>query len=192
MLDGPAPGSAAVTFEGAPQGSSEPERDCPPLVLVVDDGWAAAGDGWEERRQTLSRLAERAQRSHREVVLVRTAPDPGSDTVQRMSATDAVRMIPSLEPKPWPVDRPGTARALADERLQGAEVVWLSDGIAGSAEERRAARAFGNALSDLGSLSVYADAPVGRPHQQQAEPASGAQHAFAPAIRASRSPEPSP
>jgi signal transduction histidine kinase len=37
MLDGPAPGSAAVTFEGAPRGSSEPERDRPPLVLVVDD-----------------------------------------------------------------------------------------------------------------------------------------------------------
>src|SRR5918992_2155769 len=40
-----------------------------PLVLVVDDGWAAA-PGWSERRNALERFAARAQRENREVVLL--------------------------------------------------------------------------------------------------------------------------
>jgi hypothetical protein len=137
----------------------EPELDGDgPLLLVVDDGWASAA-GWDDRRRTLERLAERAQRANREVVLVRTAPEPGTSPVRRMSAVDAVRLIPALEPKPWPVDRPAAARALQQEGLERAEAVWLSDGIAGSAEERRAARGFANVLGSFGTLLVYADPP---------------------------------
>lgn len=129
-----------------------------PLVLAVDDGWAAAA-GWDERRRTLERLTERAQRANREVVLVRTAPEPGSPPVRRMSAVDAVRLISTLEPKPWPVDRRAAARALQEEGLESAEAVWLSDGLAGSAEGRRSARAFADVLGSFGTLIVYADPP---------------------------------
>ena len=60
-----------------------------PLVLVVDDGWAAA-PGWAKRTETLERFAGRAQRQNREVILLGTAPDPAAPALRRLSAADAV------------------------------------------------------------------------------------------------------
>ncbi|MDX1540910.1 MAG: BatA domain-containing protein, partial [Geminicoccaceae bacterium] len=140
----------------------EPELDGDgPVVLVVDDGWAAAA-GWDERIRTLERFAERARRTHREVVLVRTAPQSAGPMVERMSAADAARLVPTLEARPWPVDRAAAGRALSEEGLSDAEVVWLSDGVAVSDEDRRAARHFAGTLADLGELVLYADPPVQR------------------------------
>ena len=144
-----------LAFAG-PVLNPEPELDGDgPLVLAIDDGWAAAGD-WEARLETLGRLAEGAQRDHREVVLLHTAPDPGRGFVRRMSAADAVRLIPSLEPRPWPVDRAAAVEALASEGLEEAQTVWLSDGLAGDEASLAQARAFGARLAELGDVQVYA------------------------------------
>jgi hypothetical protein len=126
-----------------------------PLVLVADDGWAAAPE-WDERTEALNRLATRAERENREVVLVGTARDPGGPLVRRMSAADAITVVPSWTPKPWPADRPAALAALQDEALENAEIVWLSDGIAGSDEAREEARRFAAGLSEIGPLQVFA------------------------------------
>src|SRR3979409_2144868 len=44
-----------------------------PIVLVVDDGWAAAHD-WPARQAALAELLAQAEREDRQVVLVPTAP----------------------------------------------------------------------------------------------------------------------
>src|ERR687891_1206131 len=61
-----------------------------PLVLVVDDGWAAAPH-WEQRLAALERFTARAQRQEREVILLGTAPDPAGSALRRLSAADAAR-----------------------------------------------------------------------------------------------------
>src|SRR5262249_31745964 len=43
-----------------------------PILLVVDDGWAAAHD-WPVRQETLVKLLDEAEREDRQVVLVPTA-----------------------------------------------------------------------------------------------------------------------
>jgi hypothetical protein len=127
-----------------------------PLVLVVDDGWAAAPN-WAERREALERFAARAQRQNREVVLLGTAPDPAGQSLQRLSGADAVRIVPSWTAKPWPVDREAALEALRGEELRGAEIVWLSDGIADSPEARTAAARFAAALARRAPLRTFAD-----------------------------------
>src|SRR5271170_8430585 len=44
-----------------------------PIVLVVDDGWAAAHD-WPARQAALAELLAEAEREDRQMVLVTTAP----------------------------------------------------------------------------------------------------------------------
>ena len=71
--------------------------------------------------------------------------------VRLFSATDALRNASTWEPKPWPVDRMAALEELRQERLEGAEIVWLSDGVAtrprgsrrGSTVRRRSSRRWG-------------------------------------------------
>ena len=127
-----------------------------PLVLVVDDGWAAA-PGWDERVRALERFTARAQRDGREVILVGTARDPTAPTLRRLSATEALRNASSWRPKPWPVERMAALEKLRQEPLDGAEIVWLSDGIAESPGAREAAGSFAHGLSQLGPLQVFVE-----------------------------------
>ena len=78
-----------------------------PLVLVVDDGWAAAPD-WSRRMAAASGVLDRAERAGREVVLLSTAPSETAAAPVASAAMAAVEMRPrlaALRPKPWPVDR---------------------------------------------------------------------------------------
>ena len=47
--------------------------------------------------------------------------------------------------------------ALREEPLDGAEIVWLSDGVAVSPAARTAASSFAQGLSELGPLQVFAE-----------------------------------
>ena len=102
------------------------------VLLVVDDGWAAAAD-WPLRRANLDKLLAEAERKDRPVVLLTTAPPAGEGVLQApevMPAAAARELVAALEPKPWPVDRAAALRAIADLDLGGpADVIWLSDGL---------------------------------------------------------------
>ena len=63
----------------------------------------------------------------------------------------------SWRPKPWPVDRAAALELLRQETLSGAELVWLSDGVADDQAARQAAIAFAVTLRELGPLRVFAD-----------------------------------
>ena len=104
---------------------------------MVDDGWAAA-PGWDERLRALERFTARAQRDSREVILVGTAPDPTAPEPASPQRHRRGAHGLELEPKPWPVDRMAALEQLRQEPLDGAEIVWLSDGVADG--RRRAKR----------------------------------------------------
>lgn len=130
-----------------------------PLVLAIDDGWAAAGR-WPERTATARRLIERAEREGRAVVLAPTAQASDRSSAQSLtllSAAAARRAVESMKPKPWPTARAAVAESLAawarDNRVASPPVAWLSDGL--ETDEGEAA-AFAGLLRALGPLAVAA------------------------------------
>ena len=125
-----------------------------PVVLVIDDGWAAARN-WSRRQAAAIDMLAEAEREDRQIVLVTTAP-PASDEpappLAPIRAADARAAVEALRPKPWPDDRQAAlARLRAMPLPQGSMTVWLSDGI-----EDGAATALADYLSDRGSVRYLA------------------------------------
>ena len=130
-----------------------------PLLLVIDDGWAAARH-WQARRGVLDDLLSQAEREGRPVLVLATAPDelerPPS-AAGPLPAAEARRLVQGLEPKPWPIDRAGALAAVAALDLPATtHVIWLSNGLDGGRAE-----AFTERLRQLGRLEVLRDAPAG-------------------------------
>jgi len=131
------------------------------IMLVVDDGWAAAA-GWETRRKTMAALIDRAERDSRPVILLATAPGEAGQAPNPtglMRAADARSLAGALQPKPWPVDRQAAAQSLSG--LEGREIgmiVWLSDGLQDDGVEPLTA-----GLRRLSRLNVLTDPPVSLP-----------------------------
>ena len=132
-----------------------------PLVLVVDDGWAAAR-GWNQRLEAMEALIGKAARSEKPVIIITTAEpaDGGPLAPSKLLTAGAARsMIQALKPKPWPTSRKKVMAALKDMKFTDsttgpANVFWIADGI-----EEGAARAFVNRLTFFGPVTVMADAP---------------------------------
>ncbi|HXQ53150.1 MAG TPA: DUF4159 domain-containing protein [Stellaceae bacterium] len=126
-----------------------------PLVLAVDDGWAAARQ-WDERRAALDRLIDQAEREGRRIVLLDTAPPAGSAAPPELTLlrpADARAAVDALAPQPWPADRRAALARLERFDLGPApDIVWLSDGIDdGSAAD------FAAGLARHGPVTVMAD-----------------------------------
>ncbi|HXV25400.1 MAG TPA: DUF4159 domain-containing protein [Alphaproteobacteria bacterium] len=132
-----------------------------PLILLVDDGWAAARH-WEERRQAMTSALERAEREERPVMLVPTAPRaPGEvePPTGLLTAAEARSLADALQPRPWPTDRLGALARLEEAELPpGASVLWVSDGL-----DQGGASAVADRLSAYGAVTVLAEDPVELP-----------------------------
>ena len=99
-----------------------------PVVLVMDGGWASAGD-WEARREAALAELDRAERAERPVFFT-TVTAAGPEEGVRLDLRPAARwrgVIEALAPAPYAPDRAGLAAALPD--LSGASVVWITDGL---------------------------------------------------------------
>lgn len=137
----------------------DPIKGQGPLVLVVDNGWAAAR-GWDMRAQEIEKLLDRADSEGRGVMLLPTAaPRDGSQirATGVMSADEAREAVKTWQPVPWEEDREAALAALEVQAgaLSGpASAVWLSNGIGGDGAQELAQR-----LQALGSLTVREDAP---------------------------------
>ncbi len=99
-----------------------------PLLILLDDGWAAAST-WDARLRTADELIARAEADNRGVAVL-----PLSDTTRdiSLSVAGAARVqIKQLKPKPQAIDRV-EALPLIDRFIKAtpdAEIVWLSDGV---------------------------------------------------------------
>ncbi len=122
-----------------------------PLLVVMDDGWAAGPD-WPARVASAQGALDAAAREDRLAALLTTAvgetgaaprvtgPMPAGDLRARLSA---------LRPKPWPADHAAAARAVADWRAAQpgpVAVLHVSDGLS--------AGPLGAALAAAGPLTV--------------------------------------
>ncbi len=126
-----------------------------PLLLVVDDGWAAAPD-WTARMQAAGSVLDRAERAGRTVALLTTARTE-ADQPPRLSPVmpvpDLRTRLAALRPKPWPADRAGAAAALKGAGVGAA--AYISDGVAAAGDD-----AFGQALAALGPVTEIQPDPL--------------------------------
>ncbi|MFW5679484.1 MAG: DUF4159 domain-containing protein [Pseudomonadota bacterium] len=128
-----------------------------PLVVVVDDGWAAAPH-WAVLQDRARDELARAEREGREVVLVRTAPTASGTELMRLGARAAIEQLAAGEPVPWWPDRAAAAAALEAADIRRASVLWLTDGLARDAAGRTEARQLADTLARLGPVRVLAPA----------------------------------
>ncbi len=128
------------------------------LMLVIDDGWAAAAD-WDKRREALTALIDRADRTDRPVILLPTASNEAGQAPAPsglLRATEARNLAGALQPKPWPVDRVATVDALSGlDMNEVGLIVWLSDGLQDSGSE-----ALAQALRRMAQLHVLTESPL--------------------------------
>ncbi len=131
-------------------------RGTGPVILVIDDGWAAASR-WPERRAMAEALIDQAGRDRRPVMVVPTAPG-AAGVPQMLTAAEARDLVGSLQPKPWPTDRRAALAALSGDgaaRLgQPGHVVWLSDGL-----EEGDTAALVRDLKTIGAMTVVGPGP---------------------------------
>lgn len=132
-----------------------------PLLLVVDDDWAAAPN-WDDRIGTAQDVLDQAARQRRPVAVLTTAPHADGDKPRissLMPAGEASQLIDGLVPKPWHVDHRAALDTLIDLPFEiPAEVIWLSNGIADS--ENLVTRDLAERMSIIGPLTVITDEPA--------------------------------
>ena len=100
-----------------------------PVLIVADNGWAAAS-GWSERQKIIESTISRAGRGQRPIMLVGTAA-PRQARISAMSPQKAREAAAGLQPQPFNPDRAALAGKLAREfnAYEALAVVWLSDGL---------------------------------------------------------------
>ncbi len=152
-----------------------------PLILVVDNGWAAGRD-WAARQQAMDEALKLAERAERPVILLPTARPPGNGAVAAtapLPPVEARRAVQGLEPQPWPTDRAAAADAVKKLTITStAHSVWLADGLGDSAVSPLAA-----ALQRLGSVEVREDG-ASRPAHLLLPPAAEGSGLVARVVRA--------
>ncbi len=121
-----------------------------PLLLTIDNGWAAA-PGWQKRLQAANNALDRAARAGREAALLATAPDeagaPPTPTPP-MPVADLRTRLAALRPMPWPVDRAAAAETLRGWHQPRASVLYIADGAADPGFET-----FARALTAIGPVT---------------------------------------
>ena len=133
-----------------------------PLILAIDDDWAAAGQ-WQARQALAEELLAEAEREKRAVVVMTTAPSEVGEPPaisDLLTASAARRLVQGLTPKPWQGDRVAALAALEGLSIEGSgHAVWLSNGLDDEALGEMALR-----LQSFGRLDLVRD-DVGRlPH----------------------------
>src|SRR5918993_2265835 len=101
-----------------------------PLLLVLDNGFTAAHD-WRDRLSLASERIEAAGREGRVVALTSTAEEPAA--IQPSNPAAALERLRSFKPLPHLPDRNAHLDSIRRflEATPDAEIVWISDGVAG-------------------------------------------------------------
>jgi hypothetical protein len=117
-----------------------------PVVLVIDNGWAAAAN-WGSRTFMLERLIAEAEGQSRPVMIVPTANAAKSIGVKVEAPGAARSTAAAVQPQPFAPDRLAAAQAIANVlgTTANASVVWLADGV----DHDDATRAFADRLKGL-------------------------------------------
>jgi hypothetical protein len=99
-----------------------------PVLMLIDDGWAAAAS-WPERLRAADEIIARAEADGRGVALMPLS-EPARDLSLQVAGAARVA-LKQIKPKPHAVDRSAALPALTQflQKSPRLEVVWLTDGI---------------------------------------------------------------
>lgn len=105
-----------------------------PVLLVVDNGALAAGD-WRRRAAVMLEQGEALAREGRSVGVVATAEE--TPAIPLLAPAEALERLRAIRPAPHLATRAGALPAIESFLAEhpDAQVVWLSDGVAGPGEE---------------------------------------------------------
>ncbi|KQQ11933.1 LytTR family transcriptional regulator [Methylobacterium sp. Leaf123] len=104
-----------------------------PLLLILDNGVVAAHD-WRDRLRAATDEIEAAARDGRPVALVASAEPPAPFEAKAPAA--ALERLRAIKPRPHLGDRGAHLASIGTflERVPGASIVWISDGVRGVGE----------------------------------------------------------
>lgn len=127
-----------------------------PLIMAVDDTWAAA-QHWTARRDALREAAAEAAQSDRQMFLITTSPQSAPAELGPMTGEALRDAADTLAPSPFAADRRAASERLAEldryvDAGERAEIRWLADGVATDADA-----AFADNLSARGDVTVFND-----------------------------------
>lgn len=119
-----------------------------PLLLVVDDSWAA-GPAWERRVTAAAQRIEAARQKGQPVVVA--VPSDGGKALVPGDAESALERLHALAPRPFTPDRAPLGEAVSRfvAAHPGTSIVWIEDGL-----ERGGGRAFAEKLAALPAKTV--------------------------------------
>ena len=120
-----------------------------PMVLVIDNGWAAAGN-WSAVTSEAEALVKQAISTNQMVAVLRTVDIGGENPRGFVPATQALDTLRALQVHAYAPDRTGLGKQLAGLDLSKADIFWLSDGI-----DVGAAETFKAALESGGKQKLY-------------------------------------
>ena len=131
-----------------------------PMLLVVDDSWAAAKD-WDKRREIMAEILDGAASAGAPVTLATTTPQLRPQPLEPQAAGDAATRAAALEPRAMDPDRAGTLARLSGRfaNQPAPRVIWLTDGLDEGLNEGTA-RAFADGLAALGTGGASVEAIV--------------------------------
>jgi hypothetical protein len=122
-----------------------------PVLLVIDNDWAAAAD-WPKRMQAANGVLDRAARAGRQGALLATAVD-GTGAAPAVTAAmpvpDLRARIAAMVPQPWAPDRSAAAAALRNWKAPGAAAVYVGDGLTHGADFPAFAAALRDAAAEV-------------------------------------------
>ena len=101
-----------------------------PLLIIVDDTWAAAKD-WNLRRAMLNEIVGEARENNVTLSLATTAPSARNADIVAHDADAALKQVAALEPKALGPDRAGLLAKLKTSfnSATALQVVWVTDGL---------------------------------------------------------------
>ena len=126
-----------------------------PLVILADNGWAAASR-WPQRAAMIDRLISEAANNKRPVMVLGSAPKSKTVTAKIEAPSDAKTSAAALLPEPYAPDRAQAVGAIeAALNAAGAKdpsIVWLHDGV----DHNKDAAALADKLAQLAGAGTFA------------------------------------
>jgi hypothetical protein len=129
-----------------------------PLLLVLDDGWAAA-HSWDKRITFARALIEGAGNDDQLVALAATSPQVKAEPPVFLAADEALAKLKALSPLPLGPARLELAARLGkmEKPQEAIDIVWIANGL-----DHGEAASFAGKLEDIaggGALKLVTNAP---------------------------------